>query len=161
MTYHHPIQTTDTTVFFTACLADDRSTLFLDEADTLRWAVGKTLGQFPVGVLAWVTLPSRLHTIWRLPPGDQSLARRWGAIKSRFSHALDARGTRPPVAAGRRGASGLWQPGVWEFPLHGPDDLATHKAFCRHAPVEAGLVSHPGDWPLSSFAQEVRTRRTG
>ncbi|EBA07443.1 REP-associated tyrosine transposase [Sagittula stellata] len=149
------------TAFFTVCLAERGSDLLLREIDLLRWAVGATLRDHPVEVLAWVVLPDHMHAIWRMPEGDSGYARRWGAIKGRFSVALkEARGEEaarspalPDGAHLRDGESGVWQRRFWEHHIRGPEDLAAHMAFCRTAPVREGLVPRAGDWPYSSFAR--------
>ncbi len=148
------------TAFFTVCLAERGSDLLVREVDLLRWAVGATLRDRPVEVLAWVVLPDHMHAIWRMPEGDCGYSRRWGAIKGRFSVALkEARGQAaqsPALRSGPRlrdGESGVWQRRFWEHHIAGPQDLAAHMAFCRNAPVREGLVSRAGDWPYSSFAR--------
>ena len=75
-------------IFFTVCLANRASDLLVREIETLRWAVRRTRAERPFENLAWVVLPDHLHCVWRLPPGDRDFSMRWGAIKSRFTHAV-------------------------------------------------------------------------
>ncbi|MFW2541095.1 REP-associated tyrosine transposase [Primorskyibacter sp. 2E107] len=145
------------TVFFTVCLARAGSRLLIDEIDTLRWSVGRTLGEQPVTVLAWVVLPDRMHTIWRLPEGDCRYSRRWGAIKGRFSRALQkaaGAGHSPALRDPRPGDAGIWQRRFWEHHIRSAEDLRVHLEYCRLAPVEAGLVSHAEDWPFTHLHRE-------
>ncbi len=146
------------TVFFTQCLAEKGSDLLLQEITLLRWCVGMTLRERPVDVLAWVVLPDEMHAIWRLPPGDSAYARRWSAIKGRFSRGLAEAGRAPDRRFGARparGEVGLWQKRFWEHHLAEPEDFATHMRFCFEAPWRAGLVKDAKDWPYSSFALQV------
>ncbi|WP_425098048.1 REP-associated tyrosine transposase [Tropicibacter sp. S64] len=143
------------TVFFTVCLARVGARLLVDEIDTLRWAVGRTLGERPVEVLAWVVLPDRMHAVWRMPEGDSDYSRRWGAIKGRFSLALAGAGQSPALREPRTGDAGIWQKRFWEHHIRGPEDLRVHLEYCRKAPVEARLVTWPEDWPYSSFHKEA------
>jgi putative transposase len=163
MSRYRRIHVTGGTVFFTVCLAERGSDLLVREIDLLRWSVGRTLQEHPVQVLAWVVLPDHMHAIWQLPSGDRDYARRWGAIKGRFSRALAESGHSPDLQAGRcagarpaRGEVGLWQKRFWEHHLCGTSDLDRHLDLCRGAPVEAGLVQCAEDWPFSSFSRARR-----
>lgn len=122
--------------YFVARLSDSRSDLLVQNADTLRWAAGRTFGAHPTNVLAWVTLPSSIHTIWR-GPFDLDSDRCWGEIKARF--ALATCGTEAPV----------WDAHVEERPICTPVTLADAMERCRQAPVHAGLVTRAEAWPLA------------
>ena len=156
------------TVYFEVCLAQAGSDLLVREVDALRWAVGATLRERPVEVLAWVVLPDRMHAIWRLPEGDSDYALRWGAIKGRFTASLrgDASGESgqsPDLRIGervQRGERGIWQKRFWEHHLRGAADLDQHLDLCRQSPVAAGLVERWQDWRYSSFVRE-RLRAAG
>lgn len=142
-------------VYFEVCLARRGDDLLVREIDTLRWAVGCTLRDRPVQVVAWVVLPDRMHAIWRLPDGDCAYGLRWGAIKARFTRSLraTASGHSPDLRHDASGAEAkVWQNRFWEHHIRGPDDLAHHMHLCRVAPVRAGLVRQAEDWPFSSFA---------
>ena len=144
------------TVFFTVCLAQPGSWLLIEEIDSLRFAVGRTRAEHPFEVLAWTVLPDRMHAIWKLPEGDSAYAPRWGAIKARFSRAVSLAGRLPaerPGARPARGELGLWRKRFWEHHLRGPRDLRDHLDLCRLAPVRAGLVAAPEDWPFGTFGR--------
>ncbi len=146
------------TIFFSLYLARVGADLLTREVNTLRWAVGLTLGERPVTVLSWVVLPDRMHAIWRMPEGDSDYSTRWGAIKGRFSRALREAGQSPALREPQRGDAGVWQRRFWEHHIRGSEDLRVHLEYCRLAPVEAGLVERAEDWPFSHVQRQKAQR---
>ena len=145
------------TIFFTVGLAVPGSWLLIDEIDTLRFAVGRTRGQRPFEVLAWVVLPDRMHAVWCLPPDGCDYGQRWAAIKGCFSSELSRQGRMPRERRGvrvSRGEVGIWQKRFWEHHIRSERDLAAHLDLCRMAPVRARLVTRPQDWPFGTFRRD-------
>jgi putative transposase len=141
--------------FFTVCLARRGSDLLVSEIDILRWAVAETRLASPFEVLAWVVLPDHMHAIWRLPEGDTAHARRWTAIKGRFSQAVYAGGLATELRAKiARGELGIWQNRQWSHEVTSMVDMQRFLKLCRWAPVNAKLVRMPEDWEFSSFHRQ-------
>jgi REP-associated tyrosine transposase len=74
--------------FFTANLLDRRSTLLIDEIETLREATRRTRERHPFHIDAFVVLPDHIHAIWTLPKGDTDFPTRWRLIKIVFSKGI-------------------------------------------------------------------------
>jgi len=134
------------TFFFTVNLLDRRSDLLLKYIDAVRATRART----PFAIDAWVVLPDHMHCIWTLPPGDADFPSRWYAIKTAFSKALPAAEQRSAVMV-RRGERGIWQRRYWEHTIRDARDYAIHMDYTHFNPVKHGYVSHPADWPHSSF----------
>ena len=141
------------TYFFTVRLEDTASALLVQEIDLLRDAVRLCRKQRPFFIDCAVVLQSRIHMIWTLPDGDAAYSDRWRQIKSTFS-----RHVPPPPrlcrSKARRGEKGIWQRRFWEHAMRDGADLALHRAAILTAPVRAGLVARPGDWPHSSIHRD-------
>ena len=173
------------TVFFTVSLADRGSTLLVKEASKLRQAVRRARRELPFVVDAWVVLPSHMHCVWTLPPGDCDADARWDLIQSYFAkelsvqrHAddealddasheasqlagdvaqLDQPARRIEQAAPQQ--TRLWHQQVWQHRIIDDADYAAHIRYCWINPVNHGLVERPEDWPYSSLCKEGRTVR--
>jgi putative transposase len=130
--------------FFTLRLRDSSSNLLVERIDVLRAATRLCLKRWPTVIDAAVVLPNRLHMIWLLPPNDLDHARRWRLIRSTFARHVAA----PPVAAQM-----IWQRDVWYHAIRDRADLDLHRHLIATAPVTAGLVRQPGDWPYGSLQQ--------
>ena len=50
----------------------------------------------------------------------------------------------------RRGERGIWRR-YWEHTIRDDRDFAAHMDYTHFNPVKHGLVTHPADWPHSSF----------
>ncbi len=138
------------TFFFTVNLLDRRADLLVTHVGALRDAVRQTRSCRPFEIEAWVVLPDHMHCLWTLPPGDADFPSRWRAIKTAFSKALPGLGTCSEVRA-RRGERGIWQRRYWEHTIRDERDYAVHMNYTHFNPVKHGYVSHPADWPYSSF----------
>jgi REP element-mobilizing transposase RayT len=99
-------------------------------------------------------LPDHLHCLWTLPQGDADFPGRWRAIKIEFVKGLPAGEPRSQVMAGR-GERGIWQRRYWEHTIRDDRDFAAHMDYTNFNPVKHGLVTHPADWPYSSFRRRV------
>ena len=137
---------------FTLCLQDPHCGLLTERIDLLRSAWARTLAELPVRRQVVVVLPGHLHAIWTEPEDAVMFPERWRRIKARFSHAVGGH-FAPRDSLRRRRERGLWQRRFWEHCLRDAADLDRALAACRMAPVVAGLVTDPADWPYGSFAQ--------
>jgi putative transposase len=142
------------TYFFTVRLQDRRSSLLTQRIDLLRQAVSLARKRWPFTIDAAVILPDHLHMIWILPPGDADFSMRWRLIKATFSRHVPALASvRPSLMA--RAEKGIWQRRFWEHLCRSGADLDAHREYVFTAPVRAGLVARPSDWPFSSLHREL------
>ncbi len=132
------------TNFYTVRLRDPGQDLLTRHINLLRLAVRLSQARRPFRIDDAVILPDRMHMIWTLPPDDADAAARWRSIKGTFARHL-------PPAAGRTRATAqdIWQRRYWDCPVRTPDALVECLDLIRMAPVIAGLVSQPQDWPHS------------
>lgn len=142
------------TFFFTARLADPRSTLLTDQVELLRRAMRDTVNRYPFTINDIVVLPAVIHTIWTLPEADADFSIRWSFLKSRFSRALPALDTRTATEI-LRNEKGIWQRRFWEHRIRSAHDLLLHHKLIHTAPVEAGLVTRAGDWSWTSLHRDL------
>ena len=140
--------------FFTVNLLDRRSDLLVAQVDVLRDAVRQAQLRAPFTIDAWVVLPDHMHCLWTLPEGDADFPGRWRAIKTAFSKALPGAGT-PSAVIAERGELGVWQRRYWEHTIRDARDYKSHMDYTHFNPVKHGYVSHPADWPYSSFRRCV------
>jgi putative transposase len=146
------------TYFFTVRLQDQSSDLLVSRIDLLRDATRLCRKRWPFAIDAAVILPNTLHMIWTLPPGDAVYSKRWRLIKSSFSrHAPPP--VHIPLGHQRRGEKGIWQRRFWEHLIRDEDDLERHMHLIRSAPIHAGLVRKPSDWPYSSLHHSVASKK--
>lgn len=137
-------------VFFTVRLSDDSADLLVRHIEILRLAVRLCQFRYPFTIDDAVVLPNRIHMIWSLPRGDHDYANRWKVIKSTFAQALPAQaGPDGPVAP----PVNIWQRRFWERPILTWQALEECREMIRLAPVQAGLVDDPADWPYSRDAR--------
>ncbi|PJI85088.1 putative transposase [Yoonia maricola] len=149
------------TYFFTVRLQDQRSDLLVTHIDLLRDATRVCRKRWPFAIDAAVILPNKLHMIWTLPMNDHDFSKRWRMIKSGFSRHAPAP-AHIPKSHQKRGEKGIWQRRFWEHMIRDEDDMALHMHLIRSAPIHAGLVKRPSDWPYSSLnrAREQALRTT-
>jgi putative transposase len=134
-------------LYFRLCLHDAASRALTDHIGLLRRAYARGLQERPFQTLGITVLPHELHAIWALPDDDADLPLRVGRLKSRFGHALVS-------ATGGRDER-LWRKGIAEHRMRDETDLALHLRYVAEAPLRAGLVQDPLDWPYSSFAKRA------
>ena len=142
------------TFFFTATLADRRSSALIDRVDALRAAFRATRRTCPFEIDAIVVLPDHLHIVMTLPAGDADFPNRWRLIKRRFTVAMTDASV--PVARRRNGELALWQRRYWEHTIRDDKDFERHVDYVHFNPVKHGLVTRVRDWPYSSFHRYVR-----
>ena len=142
------------TYFFTATLADRRSSALVDHVEKLRLAFQAARRERAFAIDAIVVLPDHLHAILTLPPGDADFSGRWRRIKGHFSAALI--GTGVVLPRGADGRLSIWQRRFWEHTIRGDDDFARHVDYVHFNPVRHAYVGRVQDWPYSSFHRYVR-----
>ncbi len=138
------------TYFFTVRLQDQNSDLLTARIDLLRNATRLCMKRWPFEIVGAVILPSKLHMIWTLPPDDAAFSKRWRLIKSTFSRHVPAPDHVAPSQS-KRGEKGIWQRRFWEHVIRDEQDFDLHMHVIASAPVHAGLVKRPGEWPYSSL----------
>lgn len=138
------------TYFFTVRLQDPQCDLLTDRIDVLRSATRLCIKRWPFEIAGAVVLPNKLHMIWSLPPGDAAFSKRWRLIKSTFSRHVPAPDYIAPSQQ-KRGEKGIWQRRFWEHMIRDEADYDLHMHVIASAPVHAGLVKRPADWPYSSL----------
>ena len=151
MTAYRRLRLPGATYFFTLCLEEPARGLLIAEVGLLRRAWARTLAELPVRRQAVVVLPDRLHAIWTEPEDAALFPERWRRIKARFSRAVSG-DFAPRDSLRRKRERGIWQRRYWEHCLRDPVELDRALEECRMAPVRAGLVTQPEDWPYGSFA---------
>lgn len=136
--------------YFFTVVTHERWPLFKNEelVNLLRSAMRDVMSTRPFEVQAMVVLPDHLHTVWRLPDGDDDYSRRWRDIKHHVSKQIDA-----PL--NHRREKSVWQRRFWEHAIHNEDDWKRHLDYVHFNPVKHGLVSCARDWPHSSFRRAV------
>ena len=142
------------TFFFTATLADRRSSALVNHIDLLKRAFRVTRRERPFVVDAVVVLPDHLHVVMTLPSNDADYPGRWKRFKSLFTRLVARRGG---FERNRRGEYSLWQRRFWEHTIRDENDLMRHIDYIHYNPVKHGLVSQVSDWPHSSFHRYVKT----
>lgn len=148
------------TYFFTVRLQDQRSDLLVTHIALLRDATRLCKQRWPFAIDGAVILPNKLHMIWTLPEGDCDFSKRWRFIKSTFSRHVPAP-DHIPASHARRGEKGIWQRRFWEHVIRDADDYDLHMHLIRSAPIHAGLVRKPSDWPYSSLHHRPGRRLDG
>ena len=141
--------------FFTVNLAERRQRLLTEHIDALRIAFRETRRHHPFTIEAMVVLPDHLHTVWTLPAGDASFAKRWRLIKSAFSRNIPT-GERISDSRAAKGERGIWQRRYWEHTIRDANDFTRHIDYIHINPVKHRLVPRIRDWPYSSFHRMLK-----
>lgn len=142
---------------FSAYLRDPRSRLLVEQADVLRRAFRIARQTRPFVLRAIVVLPSQLHGVWTLPPGDEEGESRWRQIQAVFDRQLPG---QPPRALLRRDrcARPLWQADFPQQRVTDAEDLQRQIARVHHSPVQQGHVREPAHWRYSSIHRRLAGR---
>jgi len=146
--YHQP----GATYFFTV-VTEGRRPLLVENAGRLREAFRLIRVRYPFALQAIVVLPDHLHTLWRLPTGDDEYSRRWMVLKRLFSSGLASRPTTASQTNKRE--KGIWQRRYWEHAIRDMEDWRRHMDYIHYNPVKHGYADAPRDWPQSSFGHWV------
>ncbi|HEV8035344.1 REP-associated tyrosine transposase [Yoonia sp.] len=161
MSHYRRLYVPGGTYFFTVRLQDSRSDLLVSQIGLLRDAMRLCRKRWPFEIEAAVILPNKLHMIWTLPEGDADFSKRWRLIKTSFSRHAPAPAFIPESHL-KRGEKGIWQRRFWEHLIRDEGDMALHLHLIRSAPVHAGLVQRPSEWPYASLhhRKDPRIRTT-
>jgi putative transposase len=154
MAQYRRLRSPGSSYFFTVNLADRSSDLLIHEIGSLRSAVAHALASKPFFIDAWVVLPDHLHAVWTLPDGDSDFSWRWATIKRLFSWQQQGGEYRSASRAAKR-ERGIWQRRFWDHLIRDEDDFRAHVDYVHYNPMKHGLVSHPADWPYSTFHRAV------
>ena len=141
-------------VYFFTVVTYQRAPLLIDHIDRLRHAFAVEQGRNPFGIDGIVILPDHLHTIWRLPDGDEDYAGRWSRIKRLFSSGLPRMTKAASLVAKREW--GVWQRRYWEHRIRDAQDWERHMDYIHYNPVKHGYATMPARWPYGSFERCVR-----
>ena len=152
MTAYHRAFQPGGTYFFTL-VTERRRPLLIEHIDRLRRAFRIGLERRAVQIDAIVILPDHLHTLWRLPPGDQDFSTRWMTIKRIFSAGLPAEETS--ASKRQRREKGIWQRRFWEHLIRDEHDWRRHMDYIHYNPVKHGYCTAPIQWPNGSFRRYV------
>ena len=147
------------TYFFTV-VTYNRYPFFRDPSavDMLRDSWLKTQANLTFTNIASVVLPDHFHCLWSLPPNDDDFSKRLKSIKDRFTMTWLASGGHEEAvseSARSRGCRGIWQPRFWEHVIRDEDDLENHFDYIHFNPVKHGYVTHPSQWPHSTYHRYV------
>lgn len=154
MTQYRRIHSPGATWFFTANLADRRSTLLVERIDTLRAAVRYVQTRHPFHIQAMVALPDHLHAVWTLPQGDSDYPLRWRLLKTWFSRQV-SHGEHRSASRIDKHERGLWQRRYWERLIRDEADLRSHIDYVHFNPVKHGHALRAADWPYSTLHRYV------
>ncbi|MBW4519440.1 MAG: hypothetical protein KME16_07030 [Scytolyngbya sp. HA4215-MV1] len=94
------------TYFFFVVTAH-RQLLLIEHIDRLRAAFRHGMDRYPFMIEGIVILPDHLHTLWRLPEGDDNFSIQWMVIKRKFSAELKADKVNRSKQAKRE--KGIWR----------------------------------------------------
>jgi len=124
----------------------------------LRNALRDVRRRWPFEIEAIVLLPDHLHSVWRLPTGDDNYSLRWQKVKEAFTRSyLASGGSEGPASASRRAhhERAVWQRRFWEHTCRDEDDLKRCIDYVHWNPVKHRLVRRVADYPWSSFHRYV------
>ena len=147
------------TFFFTVSTFQKRHFL-TDRAS--RQALGRAIAEVrsmqPFEIEAWVLLPDHLHSLWTLPRNDWDYSMRWGLLKALFTRHLQQyqRHVADVTRVTRKQIGTFWQRQFWQHEVRDERDFRRHVDYIHNNPVRHGLVSHPVDWPYSTFHRYLR-----
>jgi len=98
---------------------------------------------FDYSVLAYCLMPDHIHLILQ-PRGSFELSFIMKMIKGSFSRTVNK-------LNGKEGS--LWQRRYYDEIIRNEDQLSKQIEYIHYNPIKAGLESHPGKFPHSSFTQ--------
>ena len=138
--------------FFTVVTAK-RKPLLVEHIDCLKNAFRLCLKRHPFEIEAIVVLPDHLHTLWKLPEGDDDFSKRWMVIKRNFSTGFI--NLNPGTSQIKKREKGIWQRRFWEHYIRDERDWINHFNYIHFNPVKHGYVESPEDWPHGSYKKAV------
>jgi putative transposase len=109
--------------------------------------------------VAIVLLPDHLHSVWRLPPGDDNYSLRWQKVKESFTRSYLASGGaegRSTASRRRNQERAVWQRRFWEHTCRDEDDVKRCVDYVHWNPIKHRLARRVAEYPWSSFHRYVR-----
>jgi putative transposase len=108
-----------------------------------------------VSVVGYVVMPEHVHLILS-EPINGTLSKLLQVLKQRVSRALRG-GTSSEqltmaVPAGLAGPRRFWHRRYYDFNVYSAEKLREKLDYVHANPVKRGLVTHPKDWPWSSWS---------
>jgi putative transposase len=148
-------------IYFFTLVTHHRTPLFSSKQARacLHQAMAEVRARHPFEIEAICLLPEHLHTIWKLPAGDQDYSQRWNEVKGVCAKLLHAGGVELgdlSLSNYRTGEMHIWQRRFWEHLIRNETDYRNHMDYLHYNPVKHGLVGAVVDWPWSSFHRYVR-----
>ncbi|MBD2256632.1 transposase [Pseudanabaena sp. FACHB-2040] len=140
--------------YFFTVVTEHRQPLLIEHIDRLRAAFRYGMERYPFVIEGIVILPDHLHTLWRLPDGDDDFSIRWMVIKRKFSTGLGAGAVN--ASKQKKREKGIWQRRFWEHYIRDDEDWRCHLDYIHYNPVKHGYCLTPADWPYSSFKRSVK-----
>lgn len=122
-----------------------------ENIERLRRAIRIVKQAHPFTIDGIVIMPDHLHTIWKLPEGDDNYPMRWAQIKRQFTMLL-ATGEEVNRSRTSKRERGIWQRRYWEHMIRDDEDWRRHMDYLHYNPVKHGYVARAEDWPYSSLA---------
>ncbi|QNI38144.1 REP-associated tyrosine transposase [Edaphobacter albus] len=104
--------------------------------DTFLRSLEQTRSTYGFEVLGYVVMPEHIHLLVSEPP-HAPLSKALQALKISVSRNL----TERP----------FWQTRYYDFNVHTHNKRVEKLKYIHRNPVTRGLVSHPQDWPWSSY----------
>lgn len=108
-------------------------------------------------LLGYVVMPNHVHLIVS-EPGRGNLAQFVQVLKQRVSRAMRARKRRSPAQLILKfpNSTGnlrrFWQRRYYDFNIYGAKKMQEKLDYIHANPVQRKLVTHPRDWPWSSWS---------
>ena len=135
--------------YFVTAVTRERSPVFAEEANLvlLRSTMRKAKEHHPFRMHAYALLPDHLHLLIYVPESS-NISKLMQSIQWNFTRNYKAaHGITTPVR--------LWQRGFWDHVIRDEDDFEGHLGYIHYNPVKHGYVSHPRDYPHTSFHEYV------
>ncbi len=137
------------TYAFVVTLQDRRQDYLVRFIDDFWQSYSLIQKELPFETLAITIMPDHLHTVWRLPEGEDDFSTRWKKIKTGFTKAIKHKIELPPANA--RGERAIWQKRFWEHLIRDEEDFDAQINYVHFNPVKHGLVKNPEEWPHSTY----------
>jgi putative transposase len=113
--------------------------------DVFVESLGKVRAESGVAIFGYVVMPEHVHLLIDEPPAS-SPSKVLQELKQRVSNLLRK-------AAGEHGATAyFWQHRFYDFNIWSRDKQNEKLRYMHLNPVKRGLVSHPKQWPWSSYS---------
>lgn len=147
--------------YFFTVVAFKRRPLFLEPLarQCLHLAFRAAMDAQYFEIMAICLLPDHMHSIWLLPENDANFSTRCARVKGMFSRKFLQQGGEDGIQTPsrlRKGETSLFQRRFWEHRITDELDMKRHYDYIHFNPVKHELVSHPEEWPWSTFHKYLR-----